>query len=205
MRWPRIVFLLIVLLIVGAFAHYWLPQRDIVRIVRAEVILTELDGWNRRFFASADSGASGASTSRDVRYINTVYPEEDGSVNVMVFRNEDTGIFWPPYFKFDSQDLQAEATNLESSAEEPQWVVVTHYGWRNNFLSIYPNALEIRPIDDPYTRLIPWMPLVILLGLAVVLFMIWRMWERFEERVITPLVDGFSVRWAKMKDRLSGR
>ncbi len=203
MRWPRIIVLLIVLSFLGAFLHYTLPQRDIVRVVRAEVILTEVDGWNRWFFASADSGASGSGVSRDVRYINTVYPGENG--DVMVFRNEDTGIFWPPYFKFDSQDLQAEATNLESTDGDPQWVAITHYGWRNNFLSIYPNALEIRPVESADVRLIPWMPIVILLVLALILFMIWRIWERFEDRVIAPIVDGAAVRWAKLKDRVSGR
>ncbi len=203
MRWPRIIVLLIVLSFLGAFLHYTLPQRDIVRVVRAEVILTEVDGWNRWFFASADSGASGSAISRDVRYINTVYPGENGPV--MVFRNEDTGIFWPPYFKFDSQDLQAEATNLESEAADPQWVVITHYGWRNNFLSIYPNALEIRPVESADVRLIPWMPIVILVVMGLILFMIWRIWERFEDRVIAPIVDGAAVRWAKLKDRVSGR
>ena len=105
MRWPRIIFLSLVILLIGAFLHYTLPQRDVVRIVNAESILTELDGWNRIFYASADAGASGRATSRDVRFINTV--EENG--NTRVYRNEDTSVLWPPYFKFDSQDLQTEA------------------------------------------------------------------------------------------------
>ena len=46
----------------------------------------------------------------------------------MVYRNEDTGWGWPPYFKFDTKNLQTEAADLISSKEEPQWVILTHYG-----------------------------------------------------------------------------
>jgi hypothetical protein len=35
--------------------------------------------------------------------------------------------------------------------------------------------------------------------------MAWRIWERFEDRVIEPAADGVAVRWAKMKDWVSGR
>ena len=201
MRWPRIIFLVIVLSIVGTFFHYTLPQRTIVRIVDTEALMTEIDGWNRRFFASPDSGTSGASPMREVRFINTVQANQE----TLVFRNEDTGVLWPPYFKFDSQDLQTEAGDLRSTSADPQWVAVTHYGWRINFFSIYPNALSISPVESEDVRLIPWMPIVMLLVMALILFMIWRMWERFEDRVIVPLVDKTSVRWEKLKDRMAGR
>jgi hypothetical protein len=36
MRWPRIIFLSLVFLLIAAFLHYTLPQRDVVRIVNAE-------------------------------------------------------------------------------------------------------------------------------------------------------------------------
>ena len=201
MRWPRIVFLSVIVLIIGAFFHYTLPQRDVVRVVNTETILTELDGWNRIFFASADSGSSGLATTRDVRFINTV--RANGDTNV--YRNEDTGVLWPPYFKFDSQDLQTEASNLASSAAEPQWVAVTHYGWRMNIFSVYPNAVAVRPVAGPDVTFFPWLNIAILLVLALVLFMIWRIWERFEDRVIDPIVDRFAVRWAKTKDWVAGR
>ncbi|KPQ18191.1 MAG: Protein of unknown function (DUF1523) [Rhodobacteraceae bacterium HLUCCO18] len=201
MRWPRIIFLSLVILLIGAFLHYTLPQRDVVRIVNAESILTELDGWNRIFYASADAGASGRATSRDVRFINTV--EENG--NTRVYRNEDTSVLWPPYFKFDSQDLQTEAQNLISSADDPQWVSITHYGWRLNVFSIYPNAVAITPVSGPDVTSFPWINIVILLGMVLVIFMAWRIWERFEDRVIEPFVDSVAVRWAKMKDWAAGR
>lgn len=201
MRWPRIFFLLIILSILGLFLHYTLPQRDIVRIVGVESRLTEVEGFNAWFFAARDSGTTQTSALRDLRLISTITP----GGRPVVFRNEDTGILWPPYFKFDSEDLQTEALNLRSTEAEPRWVAVTHYGWRSNFLSIYPNALEIAPVEGPDVRLIPWMPIAVLLVLAALLFIIWRMWERFEDRVIVPAADAGRVRWAKLRDRFGGR
>jgi hypothetical protein len=202
MRWARIIFLLIVAAIVGAFLHYTLPQRDVVRIVGTQLQLTEISGWSAWFYAQSDSGAEGTSVQRDVRLISARRADE----STIDFRNEDTGIFgWPPYFKIDSQDLQTEAQDLRSTRDDPIWVVVTHYGWRSNLLSAYPNALSIQRVDGPDVTLIPWMPIAILLALALVLFMIWRMWERFEDRVIGPMADTASVQWAKVKDRINGR
>lgn len=202
MRWPRIIILLILLSAFGAFAHYTLPQREVVRIVDAQLQLTEISGWSAWFYAQSDSGADGTSIQRDVRIISAVRPDD----SPIDFRNEDTGLFgWPPYFKIDSQDLQTEAQDLRSTRADPIWVAVTHYGWRNNVLSSYPNALSIRQVEGPDVTLIPWPAIVVLLVLLALGVMIWRMWERFEDRVIAPASDGFAVRWAKLKDRLGGR
>ncbi len=201
MRWSRIIALFIIVLIFGAFLHYTLPQRDVVRIVNTESILTQIGGWNRLFFAPLERNVPDTTISHDVRFINTVRANGD----TMVYRNEDTGLFWPPYFKFDTQDLQTEASNLASTAADPQWVVVTHYGWRMNLLSIYPNAVAIRPVAGPDVTHFPWLNIIILLGLAAIFFMAWRIWERFNDRVIDPIVDGVAVRWAKLKDRASRR
>jgi hypothetical protein len=141
MRWPRIIFLSLVILLIAAFLHYTLPQRDVVRIVNVESRLTEVSGLNGWFYAQRDSGTAQSTGMRDIRLISTIRP--DG--RPLVFRNEDTGVLWPPYFKFDSEDLQAEAANLTSNEASPQWVAVTHYGWRSNLLSIYPNAVTVRP------------------------------------------------------------
>lgn len=202
MRWARIVFLLIVVSLLGAFAHYTLPQRDIVRIVDTQLQLTEISGWSAWFYAQSDSGAEGTSVQRDVRIISAVRPD----ASPIDFRNEDTGLFgWPPYFKIDSQDLQTEAQDLRSTRDAPIWVAITHYGWRSNMLSSYPNAISIRTVEGPDVQLFPWLNIVILALLAVVLFMVWRIWERFEDRVLVPARDGAAVRWAKLKDRLAGR
>jgi hypothetical protein len=56
MRWPRIIFLSLVILLIAAFLHYTLPQRDVVRIVNVESRLTEVSGLNGWFYASATAG-----------------------------------------------------------------------------------------------------------------------------------------------------
>jgi len=201
MRWPRIIFLSVLFLIAGAFLHYVLPQRDVVRIVSTESLLTDVQGWNSVFYSSPDSGTSGTQAARDVRFINTV--QTNG--RVMTYRNEDTGLVWPPYFKFDSQDLQTEATNLLSTADDPRWVAITHYGWRSNWISIYPNAIGVTSVDGPDVTLVPWPAIAIMVLLALILFMAWRIWERFEDRVIDPARDRSAVWWAKMRDWLAGR
>ncbi|HID67892.1 MAG TPA: DUF1523 family protein [Roseibacterium sp.] len=199
MRWLRIIVLLIVVLVLSGFAHYTLPQREIVRITDTDVIRTDFSGMNRMFYARGDSGSAEA-VNRDLRIINTIR----ANGRDLVFRNEDTGFGWPPYFKLDSADLHAEASRLAREAGG-QWFAITHYGWRSNVLSIYPNAISITPVAGPDVRLIPWLNIAILLVMAALAFMIWRIWERFEHRVIVPIVDRAAVRWAKLKDRLSGR
>lgn len=200
MRWPRIIFLTIVLLLLGMFLHYTLPQRDIVRITGTEIIRTDFSGWNRIFYAQGDSGGAQVD-SRDLRLINSIAP--DGTIRV--YRNEDTGFGWPPYFKFDSADLQVEAENTQSTAGAPEWVAITHYGWRSQLLSTYPNALSVTAVAGPDARVFPWLSVIILLVVALIAFMIWRIWERFEDRVIDPIADRLAVRWAKLKDRFGGR
>ena len=94
-------FRLTIFAIVAAFLHYTLPQRDIVRLTGTYNRLTEV-GANAIFYASPDSGTTTATVDRrDIRFIEAVLP--DGKV--MVYRNEDTGWIWPPYFKYDSSNL----------------------------------------------------------------------------------------------------
>ncbi len=171
-------------LILFGFFHYVLPQYDTVRVTSSEIIRTDFTGFNRIFYAQADAG-SAENPTRDVRLINTV--QTNG--NVMVFRNEDTGWIWPPYFKFDSANLQAEAEDLKSSRTDPLWVSITHYGWRNEFFSIYPNAVAIKTVAGPDVRIFPWVSIVILLTLAILLFMLRRMWLQFRERAIDPMLE----------------
>lgn len=202
MRWPRIIFILLVAALLGAFLHYTLPQRVVVRIVDAQPVLTDVSGLTAWFYAHGDSGSVGGNTQRDIRFISTVRPDE----SPLDFRNEDTGVFgWPPYFKIDSQDLQTEAQDLRSTRADPIWVVVTHYGWRSNLFSSYPNALSIRQVESADVRLFPWPALLSLLVLLAVFGGIWWLWERFEDRVIEPVSDVIAVRYAKAKDWLAGR
>jgi Protein of unknown function (DUF1523) len=174
---------ILALLIVGLFLHYTLPQRDIVRIVDTGNRITQI-GANWIFYSIEDTGTGvETNTTRDIRFIDAVYP--DGS-SVMVYRNEDTGWFWPPYFKWDSSTLQAEATNLRSTSGDPKWVAVTHYGWRIPLVSAFPNAVSIALVEGPDATLIPWINIIILSFLAFAIFMIRKMWLQFRERMVDP-------------------
>lgn len=176
------------LTLVVAFLHYTLPHRDIVRITGTYNRLTDV-GANAMFYASPDSGSTTSTVDRrDIRFIEAVFPDGDP----MVYRNEDTGWIWPPYFKYDSSNLQAEATNSISPKDKPEWVAVTHYGWRLTIFTIYPNAVKIRPVAGPEVRLIPWVNIIVLALLAALWLMLWRMWRQFRERMIEPAVDDLS-------------
>jgi Protein of unknown function (DUF1523) len=174
-------FRIFVLLFVAGFLHYTLPQHDIVRVTNAYNRLTTV-GENAIFYSAPDTGTGESTLTRDIRFIDAVFA--DGSV--IVYRNEDTGWVWPPYFKYDSSNLQAEATNLKSTAADAQWVSVTHYGWRFPFLSIYPNAVNMKAVEGPDVRIIPWVNIVLLTTLLVLVFMLRRMWLQFRERAIDP-------------------
>ena len=198
MRYVKWIFRLLVATLVFGFFHYTLPQRDIVHVIDTEVIRIDFTRWNRIFYAQADSG-SAERVNRDIRLINTSY--EGG--RVMVFRNEDTGFGWPWYFKLDSSNLQAEAANLASARDNPQWVVVTHYGWRNEFLTIYPNAVAVREVAGPDVRLIPWVNIVIYVLLAFLLLGFWRLVQRFKRRRIDPLVEKVEEKWDTVQAKAS--
>jgi Protein of unknown function (DUF1523) len=189
-RYIKWGFRITLLLIVAGFLHYTLPQHDIVRITNTYNRLTTV-GENWMFYASPDTGTAESAATRDIRFIEAVFPDE----TVIVYRNEDTGWIWPPYFKYDSSNLQAEATNFKSAKETPQWVSVTHYGWRFPLLSIYPNAVAMKPVAGPEVSIVPWVNIVILTLLAVGLYMLRRMWIQFRERTIDPALAGVGDAW----------
>lgn len=190
MRYVKWTFWTIFWLLIASFFHYTLPQRDIARIVETEVRRVDF-GENSIFWAGADTGQEATGANRDVRFINTV--RTNG--RVMVYRNEDTGWGWPPYFKLDSSNLQTEAADLVSPKGTPQWVVVTHYGWRNEFLSIFPNAVGVRPIDDPEQRLIPWFNILILIIFAGLCLGFYRLTQWFRRSKIDPLLEDAGETW----------
>ncbi len=173
----------ILALAVFAFLHYNLPQRDIVRVAGIETKRVDL-GENFWFFGSPDAG-NAALGNRDVFFIQTI--RQNGKP--MVYRNEDTSWGWPPYFKFDTSNLQTEAADLVSTKDNPQWVVVRHYGWRNEFLSIYPNAVAVWPVDGPDVRLIPYFNIVVLTLLGSLFVFIWVRIRRFKANRIDPMLD----------------
>lgn len=185
-RWIKWTFRIVVVLLLAAFLHYTLPQRDVVQIINTYNRVQPI-GSNWMFYSSEDTGTGAeTSVSRDIRFIDVVYPDGE---TTMTYRNEDTGWFWPPYFKWDSSTLQAEATNYKTTAGNPRWVAVTHYGWRLPIISIFPNAVKIVPVEGPDVRLIPWLNFVILGVLAFLLFWAWMMIRQFRERMIDPAVE----------------
>ncbi|MGB3555678.1 MAG: DUF1523 family protein [Jannaschia sp.] len=193
--------LLMVAALVGGFLHYTLPQTDIVRVVNTDVRRVDF-GENSIFWAGPDVGSGAvAGTNRDVRFIETVRPNG----RVSVYRNEDTGWGWPPYLKLDSSNLQTEATDLVSTSADPRWVAVRHYGWRSEFLSIFPNAVGIRPVEGPDVTLIPWINIVILTLLAALVWAITVRVLRFRRNRIDPIVEDAGEAWDDAGDALAER
>ncbi|MDN5789121.1 DUF1523 family protein, partial [Pseudorhodobacter sp.] len=132
-----------------------------------------------------------AGSNRDVRFINAERPNG----KVIVYRNEDTGWGWPPYFKLDSSNLQAEAQALISGKEKPVWVSVTHYGWRNEFFTIYPNAVAVKQVAGPDVSIFPWFNVIFLVVVLGILLLLWRMWAQFRERTIDPTLESIGDRF----------
>lgn len=191
--------------------NYALPQQDVAKISGTEIIRMDFSSWNRPFFAQGDSGNLELST-RDVRLISATRQRtwllglfRTSAEGTIVYRNEDTGWIWPPYFKFDSSDLQAAAQRYQSAPAAEQWVIVTHYGWRNRFFTVFPNAVGIRPIEDPNMRIIPWFNIIFLSGLVVLFFFARAMWRQFRERKIDPVLDDVSDAYASVEDSVQER
>jgi len=183
-------FWLAVFIIFGAWLNYLLPQHDVVRVVHTENKLQYVAGIQSLFYADVDTGPSQDSTGRDLRLIATVRKASylfgliDAGTKTMVYRNEDTGWIYPPYFKFDSADLHAEAAAASSNTEPYQWMVLTHYGWRIPFITVYPNAVSIRPAPSEDYRPFPWLNLIILSLLLAGALFVRAMWRQFRERTL---------------------
>ena len=184
-------------LVISVF-HYTLPQVDIVRVT--DTYEKRIDfGENSLFWSAPDVGNATNTTNRDVFFIQT----KSANDKVMVYRNEDTGWNWPPYFKFDTSNLQAEASDLKSSAEAPKWIVLKHYGWRNEFMSIFPNAVSVRQVAGPDVRIIPWLNIVILTVFAAIVWAIWVRWRRFRQARIDPVLEDIGDEFEAVGDNLA--
>ena len=182
LRWT---FWLTVWALVAAFFHYTLPQTDIVRIINTYEERQDF-GENSIFWTGANTGNDPTVTNRDVFFIQTRRAKGD----VMVYRNEDTGWGWPPYFKFDTANLQAEAADAASTGETARWFAMKHYGWRNEFLTVYPNAISLRPVSGPgASKGIPWLNIIIITLFVAVVYGIWVRWRRFRKARIDPTME----------------
>lgn len=146
----------LVLALVGLYAltcFYYLP-----RTIKLHVTGTEVKRHDEQL-------GDGSERTRDVRYVMT----EPLNGGVAVFRNEDTGWGWPPYFKFNSGDIAGEASNYAGDPARPV-VLATYYGWRINMFSLYPNVVSLRVVDKNYEHF----PIFnfVFIGLSLVAFVL---------------------------------
>ena len=163
--------LAIVFVLVAAWLHWTLPSRDIVRVLGTDVV--------RQQVVTTNEQGQELTRARDIRYINAVSP----TGKPRVYRNEDTGWGWPPYFKHDTADLAARAQDSVSTEAAPRWMVVTSYGWRIQWFSKFPNAVSIRRAEGPDETLIPWLNIVVwALFLAGAGYAAWRVRRFFQSR-----------------------
>lgn len=184
----------------GAFLHYSLPQYDVVRIVSTFEKRQDIDDWTRIFWSNPNDLAN-TLRNRDVQFIQGVHPNG----RAIVYRNEDTGWSWPPYFKFDTANLYTEASDSISTRIDPQWVAIMHYGWRNEFFSIFPNAVSIKAVDGPDDKPFNWFTYGFLIMLAGLVAYLWRCWIRFKQRRIDPVLENMEDSITSAGDAFSSR
>jgi hypothetical protein len=140
------------LLIAGyvLFFIWSLPSHDRLRVIGTETRRGDVEN------------SEGDMTSRDVRYV--MAEDLDGSPRM--FRNEDTG-WWPPYLKFDSGDVAAQAEIYATDASKPT-ILVSHYGFRIPVLSAFPNLLHME-VAKPDHQPIPWLTIFVLMAHAALI------------------------------------
>lgn len=147
----------VVAMIYVLFLAYSLPSHTKVHVTGTEVTRKDVED------------ADGTKRTEDVRYV--MAEGLDGEPHM--FRNEDTGWGWPPYFKFDSGDLAAQANNYSTNARGDV-VLVKYYGFRIRMLSAFPNVISMRTVPPDYQP-IPWTGIIVgiahivLIGMVVLL------------------------------------
>ena len=181
------------LLLTAGFLHYSLPSRDVVRIVGTDVVRQDVE---RR-----DAEGNRVTVTRDVRFI---YAKSPGGGD-RVYRNEDTGWGWPPYFKFDTADLAAQATDRVSTAGAPDWVVMRHYGWRIPVLSMFPNALSIRSASGPDDNPWPWFNIIFVTLLVLSVLIVRRVLILLFRRHVDPVIEEIDREFDQRAGAAAGR
>ncbi|MEM0988577.1 MAG: DUF1523 family protein [Pseudomonadota bacterium] len=195
-KWGLIALILVV---VGAFLHHYLPSQDIVRVVRTETVRVDVQ--------DTDAQGNEVQRTRDQNRIYTFTVNGDERV----YRNEDTGWGFPWYFKFDTANLAAAAEDAVSTKASPDWYVVRHYGWRIPVFSMFPNALSMRPAEGPDEPLTPWFNIFLLVGMVLTVLMIRRVLIILRERHVDPMVEAIDGEldqtaswWRRQWRRLTG-
>ena len=185
MKWVKRIFKGLVILLIAGFLHYFLPSRDIVQIVGTDV--KRMDIGNKPWFWDKTDAGTETHSTRDVRFINAIWPGGKSRV----YRNEDTNWSFPPYFKFDSGNLSAEAQGL-AKQEGTVWVAVSHYGWRVKLLSMFPNAYRVKRVESPDALLIPWFNIAFLSLITVLWLSAYLSLKKFKAKRVDPITDKIS-------------
>lgn len=149
--------------------HYALPQVDVVRIVDTEVKRTDVNPK-----ATQVNDDKRANNTSDVYYINAV----DKNDKPKVYRNEDNWF----YIKVDSANVNTTAQALRSTQDNPVYVAIKHYGWRNEIFSWFPNTLSIKKVDADYTH-VPVLNIIVLTVLFGFLFFVYRFVAKTRQRI----------------------
>ncbi len=138
----------LLIFILFLFFHYNLPRTAVVQISGTDIKRVDKSVAVEKVENGADKKKKTATQTTDVRFINSV----SRGGKPMVFRNEDTGWGWPPYFKFNSADVTAEAQAFANDQGKP-WALVKYYGWRFTMFSMFPNVLDLKKVDKDYTHI----------------------------------------------------
>ena len=163
-------------LAVAALLHYSLPHRKIVYVTGQEV---------KRMDTTVRGEGGTETATRDVNFIYAV----DREGRERAYRNEDTDFGWPPYFKFDTATISAKAENAISTRDNPEWMVLTAYGWRLQIFSMFENVVGLRPAESKEETLFPWFNAAVVAGLLVLFLALRRLALLFYRNRVEPVID----------------
>jgi len=155
------------------FLHFNLPRTAVVQISGTDIKRMDKAVDVKDKEDSAEKQVQAVTSTEDVRFVNSVSRKG----KPMVFKNEDTGWGWPPYFKFNSADVTAEAQSFANDQGKP-WVLVKYYGWRFTLFSMFPNVLDLKKVDKDYSHL-PVFNIVFFIVLVTLILIARRKTKKF--------------------------
>lgn len=145
------------IVLVGA-VNYAMPAYETTLITGMETRRMDKDG-----VISKSNPADG-----EVRDVFFLFTEEPESKKVMVYRNEDTGWGLPPYFKFDSANVQAKA---QAYSNDKQLVEIKYYGWRIPMMNEFRNVVSIKSLAEAESGSKPWVSYILYAFFALTFFL----------------------------------
>ena len=167
----------VLFLTIALFFHYNLPRTAVVQISGTDIKRMDNTKGMEKEQGNAGGQVKSEPNTTDVRFINSLSRKG----KPMVFKNVDTAWGWPPYLKFDSADLTAEAQSFVTEQNKP-WVLVKYYGWRIKVFSMFPNAVALKQVNKDYTHL-PLFNIVFFILLIVLIFITRRKFKQIVAKV----------------------